>query len=182
MSHTFGRPAAVLALLLTLPPGALAQAPRADAHGDPLPEGARLRVGTTRFRAGESVRAADLSPDGKTLAVATSSGLSLFDVATGRETRRLAEPPLRVITRLEYLRDGRTLAASGDDGLYILDTAGGGGRLLAPPDARQAVGVRSFSVSADGKRLAIWVRGSGKPSRAVVIDTVTGREITSVEA
>src|SRR6266404_9397863 len=39
--------------------------PRLDASGDPLPEGAILRIGSTRYRSGEAQRYPALSPDEK---------------------------------------------------------------------------------------------------------------------
>ncbi|HZU37059.1 MAG TPA: PQQ-binding-like beta-propeller repeat protein [Gemmataceae bacterium] len=56
-----------------------------DRHGDPLPAGALVRIGTVRYRAGGGgINDAALSPDGKTLAAASEAGITLVDVATGR--------------------------------------------------------------------------------------------------
>ncbi len=57
---------------------------RVDRFGDPLPEGALLRLGTIRYRAGGSINHAALSPDGKLLAAACRSGITFFDLATGK--------------------------------------------------------------------------------------------------
>jgi WD40 repeat protein len=65
-----------------------ANAARTDRHGDPLPQGALLRLGTVRYRAGE-VNDAALSPDGKTLATASETVITLWDLATGRPLHRL---------------------------------------------------------------------------------------------
>src|SRR5262249_36607039 len=57
-----------------------------DAHGDPLPKGARLRLGSERFRCLASVRDIAISPNGKWLAVSTFLGhFALFDAATGQK-------------------------------------------------------------------------------------------------
>ncbi|HVR86889.1 MAG TPA: WD40 repeat domain-containing protein [Planctomycetota bacterium] len=67
---------------------------RRDAAGDPLPPGAWERLGTARLRhgSGGSV-AAIFSPDSKVLATGAddenSSSIRLWDVATGRELRRI---------------------------------------------------------------------------------------------
>src|SRR5262245_16615656 len=70
-------------------PGSVKEQPTADLHGDPLPPGALVRLGTIRFRyAATSVA---YSPDGKLLAAAGADNhIRLFDPATGREIRRLA--------------------------------------------------------------------------------------------
>ena len=57
-----------------------------DAQGDPLPAGALLRIGTSRYRDGGSTNEAILSPDGKTVATASEAGIMLFDLATGKRT------------------------------------------------------------------------------------------------
>ncbi len=59
-------------------------AARVDRFGDPLPEGALLRIGTIRYRAGAGINHAALSPDGKLLATACESGITFFDLATGK--------------------------------------------------------------------------------------------------
>jgi WD40 repeat protein len=69
-------------LILT---GPLAAAPLTDAHGDPLPKGAVARLGTIRYRLGEVGEFA-LSPDGKTLAAESSTGVFLWDIETGLPT------------------------------------------------------------------------------------------------
>src|SRR5437588_3064639 len=43
---------------------------RTDRHGDPLPEGAILRLDSAHLRHGSAIRASALSPDGKRLATA----------------------------------------------------------------------------------------------------------------
>jgi RNA polymerase sigma factor (sigma-70 family) len=59
-----------------------------DSRGDPLPEGARFRLGTVRFRDGGSIHNAALSPDGKTLATLSHSGVTLWDPEAGRALHR----------------------------------------------------------------------------------------------
>lgn len=65
-----------------------AKAPAVDAVGDPLPDGARLRLGTLRFRPPDSVSAVALSPDEKTV-VTVGGHLIVWDNATGRELWRV---------------------------------------------------------------------------------------------
>ena len=81
----------VLASLLSLIPStafAADEPARTDAHGDPLPAGALLRLGTVRWRA--FARFLAFTPDGKTLVTCEGLGQqeSVFrrwDAATGAE-------------------------------------------------------------------------------------------------
>lgn len=63
---------------------------RTDHHGDPLPQGAKGRLGTLRLRYQERITSAAFSPDGKLLASASKwgHGFRLWDTATGKEVGR----------------------------------------------------------------------------------------------
>ena len=60
-----------------------------DSLGDPLPDGARLRLGTVRFRPPSSVVELALSPDEKTI-ISAGSELIAWDANTGKELWRAA--------------------------------------------------------------------------------------------
>src|SRR5262249_39121610 len=61
-----------------------------DQQGDPLPQGALLRLGNIRFRAEGYVSSVAFSPNGQLVAAADSEGLVyLWDVATGKPVRQL---------------------------------------------------------------------------------------------
>src|SRR5439155_15793568 len=78
----------LLALLLAGTAHAAEKPARADAAADPLPQGARLRRGTTRLRHVERVVALAYSPDGQLLASVDYHGsLRLWDAQTGRLLR-----------------------------------------------------------------------------------------------
>jgi WD40 repeat protein len=120
--------AAVLAFLSTMPLMGAAPAvptkgesPRVDCFGDSLPPGAVARLGTMRLHYSH---AAAFSPDGKTLATAGIRFLRLWDLATGKEVRRLDMPAYLVSTRfptptLAFSRDGRTVAVCHEVGIQL---------------------------------------------------------------
>jgi WD40 repeat protein len=88
---------------------------RTDLYGDPLPDGALARLGTTRWRPGTWVHVLVYSPDGSVLA---SDGydrtIRLWEAATGRLIRTLwghQEP----VSTLAFSPDGKLLASGGGD-------------------------------------------------------------------
>src|SRR5262249_23611341 len=102
-----------VALLVVLPrDSACGQAskPQLDNFGDPLPEHALARLGSTRFRHGPAIVALALGPDGKAV-ISSSYGqtLRLWDVATGKELRRF-QGHERYVAALALSPDGKTLA------------------------------------------------------------------------
>jgi RNA polymerase sigma factor (sigma-70 family) len=66
----------------------------ADLRGDPLPAGARVRLGSVRFRPPGNVQALSLLPDGVTALVVarddTHTDVSLWDTVTGQRGRQIA--------------------------------------------------------------------------------------------
>ncbi len=68
---------------------------KAAAHGDPLPAGALARMGTLRWRHGDTINYVAYTPDGKAVLAASRDGaIRLWDRATGKELRRFdIKPP-----------------------------------------------------------------------------------------
>src|SRR5688572_27865647 len=58
-----------------------------DQYGDPLPPGARARLGSGRFRHGGPVASLVALPGGKTLVSLSGSRVHVWDAATGKELR-----------------------------------------------------------------------------------------------
>jgi WD40 repeat protein len=90
---------------------------RLDRHGDPLPEGALLRLGTLRWRAVGEVETLAVSPDGTTVAAASREGVSLFG-PDGRVTQQIRprDPSNFVSLSLSasaFSPDGKRLACRG---------------------------------------------------------------------
>ena len=144
---------------ITLSPPRTEAPKRADAEGDPLPEGARYRLGTLRLRLMDSWAAPVLSPaatgkelhcldfprgygtssvvfspDGKLLAAAGGSpAVCLWNLATGTELRQLSRLPF-FVTAIAFSPDSAVLAAATPEGpLCLFDIATGKERRLAEP-------------------------------------------------
>jgi WD40 repeat protein len=98
--------------------------PRVDAFGDPLPEGALLRLGTLRFRQPAVVTYLAYRSDGKALvSVGSDDALRTWDPATG-----LLQNRLRLVSGVVAVwpaPHGRLLAVSNGTGLRIHETESG---------------------------------------------------------
>jgi RNA polymerase sigma factor (sigma-70 family) len=162
--------------------GALAVPPAHDRFGDPLPPGALARMGTVRFRHGDQVEGIALPADGRTLATASRDRtVRLWDVATGRELRRLPGheglPGWGSLRFVAFSPDGKTLASgvspSGVVRLWDV-SAGKELRKLRSP-VRRWLGHAAFSP--DGKIVA------AAADRHVILlwETATGRLLRQLD-
>src|SRR5262245_29446358 len=121
-----------VAMLIGVAPQVIAQAPTTgqkpavDAQGDALPPGAIMRLGTTRWRPGGYVSGLVFSPDGLRIASYheeqyTTAAVTIWDVATGREVRRVEIPGIDVLF-FDWLADGRGVSIlHSKDGLSAWD-------------------------------------------------------------
>jgi WD40 repeat protein len=143
--------------------------PRRDGAGDPLPEGAIGRLGSTRLRHRGAVQSLAFVDSGKALvSVGDDGAIVRWDVATGKELARAIFPAGGVTT---LTPDGRfALAASG--------------RPVTVLDARTAAPIRVFQdltgravLSPDGTRVAGLV---GPEVRVLSVET--GRAVASFAA
>src|SRR5581483_11817094 len=86
----------------------------AAAAEDPLPAGALLRAGATRFRQGSVVTGISFSRDGKLLASAGwDAKVRLWETATGKELVTIAHPAR--VTAVALAPDGKTVASGSGD-------------------------------------------------------------------
>src|SRR5258708_490637 len=130
MSGTRGCLVLIAALACVPSPAALAaplqEAARTDSYGDPLPDAALARIGTTRLRHGGWAIMVACSADGNLLASSGNDNLvRLWDPQTGREVRRL-EGHSNWVNTVAFAPDGKTLASGSADGTVRLwETATG---------------------------------------------------------
>jgi WD40 repeat protein len=193
-----------LALLCSLEAAAAAQSPPpasrplTDALGDPLPAGAIMRLGSVRWRPGGSIQHLVFAPDGARLASwheehYTTAALTIWDVATGRELRRVEMPDLRIFS-WAWLSDGRGISVVGtSEGSYVWEFSDD----KAAPPHRPATGHRGFkvaipapdnedfscfAVSPDGKYLAGGKSGehSNKQRDVVLWELATQRKVSDL--
>jgi WD40 repeat protein len=82
-----------------------------DLHGDPLPPGATVRLGTVRFRQPGRERTIAFAPDGRSIVSTTQyDSLCIWNADDGRLLRRLENEPDHVAA---YSPDGKLLAGVG---------------------------------------------------------------------
>ena len=120
-SRTAVYPALVAIILLpgwtaSAEPGfVIARAAHVDAYGDSLPDGAMLRIGTTRLHHGDFVNHVRFSPDGKTLVSCSwDDTLRTWEVATGKEIHCF-KGHQRAVMSFSISKDGKTLASISQD-------------------------------------------------------------------
>ncbi len=128
------------------------------AEDEPLPEGARARMGSNRMRHGGTIQVVGFSPDGRTIAAASSPdrAIRLWDARTGKEVASCAvDATTPVATVLRFSPDGKRLASVHVDcDARIWDVATG------KPVAPGKLGSYGFCLdwSPDGKMLACGSR------------------------
>ncbi|HJZ89455.1 MAG TPA: sigma-70 family RNA polymerase sigma factor [Gemmataceae bacterium] len=149
-----------------------------DILGDPLPDGAVARIGTSRFRHDEWLHLATWSPDGKYIASSAGRIAIIWDAQTGRELARHAfedtEFPPRVprkpsdwpsgVEALEWAPDGSALTTAFNGAVQVWSWNGETRRLTLQNKDVHGAGVTTGAVqfvdplrllTATGSRLTI---------------------------
>jgi WD40 repeat protein len=132
--------------------GAPSQTPKLDQYGDPLPQGALLRIGTVRLRTGARIESLAFSADGKRMVTATRlTGMRVWEVASGRELRSFTDAGEHV-RGLAVSPDGCRVAFVNDVTCTVRDTATGA---KVREFAKPWDGFRQMHFSRDGQRLVV---------------------------
>jgi len=177
---TIRRPCAVFTLaLLTVLTGRAAD----DSYGDPIPEGAKLRLGTARMRGGSVGSPTAITPDGKFLVAATSGGKFVFiEPSTGTIDHAVTIDG-EYGTPFGFSADGKRGTGGGYQGWFVWDTENG--KVLAKVKRSVASGDNGGSLSADGKRFAVGgnrnFNDKEKVPDAVVWNVDENKELASVK-
>lgn len=166
-------------------PSEVAKAAQTDTYGDPLPEGAIARVGTTRLRGYANIIA--FSHDGRRLAYGDEkSFVRVCDTADGKLLFELQPVLRKPVTELAFSPDDTTLAVSGywSGEIWLIDLATQKIRHTIPNTvadhnkwARLWQGP-AFHFTPDGQTLIV----GGKDGALHLWDTATGTEKATLPA
>jgi WD40 repeat protein len=155
--------------------GRAAAAPKRDRYGDPLPESALLRLGTTRLRQAGGCACVELSPDGKLLASAGEHSVRIWDVANGAMIRELPHEARSAA----FSPDGKSIAFAGDEGLLRVWDPHSGKERIARKGKLDATGspprIRAVAFAPDGSWIATAAEGI-----VTLHDAASGEEILTL--
>jgi len=158
---------------------------RSDAYGDPLPQRAVSRLGTTRWRHKTHVALARFSPNGKVLATAGGdTTIRLWDVATGEQLHELTDAGRHTAYGIVFSPDGAKMASVHEGGIVRLWDVATGWQACEP---QEHPGERSdrygIAFAPDGQTLAtvgtvqvrLWSADALKPLNQFATDGDRGR-------
>jgi RNA polymerase sigma factor (sigma-70 family) len=152
------------------PPAAGAPEARVDGDGEPLPQGAVLRLGSLRLRHRSALRSVAFTPDGKFLfSAGWDQVIRGWDPATGKQVREIRAPEGGV-DAIAFSRDGKLVSGAGLTGdVFLWDAATGRELRRLAGHGRQ---VRGVAFAPKGDRVV-----SGDEAVARVWDVATGKAL-----
>lgn len=159
---------------------------RLDAFGDPLPEGAKSRLGTLRFRHDGEIEALAFSPDGKWIAaLSNANNVCVWDIATGKKKYEF-RPEVEDESWnpvLAFSAEGTKLTVIGNQGqVQRWDMASG--KKTSAWQKEELVGLMAFSADGetilslheteiDKTNLRLWEAATGKVLRTIAMKDET---------
>ena len=155
-----------------------------DAQGDPLPPGAKLRLGSTRFRVGGNITAAALSLDGKWIASSSSGDtITLADPKTGKETSRFRLPGGYGASFLTFSPDGKYLAVMGyGPFMQVVEVPSGRAVAKMQPPQPNNYRLSGFAFSGDSKTIIAGTDNFGQNKNFVhAWDVASGKPLHNFE-
>jgi RNA polymerase sigma factor (sigma-70 family) len=155
--------------------------PRYDLQGDPLPPGARARVGSRRLHHGGLVTSVRFDVSGKVLVSgAADQTVRFWDRGTGKE---LGRTPLSgyEIRDLSFSRNGNVMAAL-DWQIHIFDGASRKRLRSMPENPDPNARFQSAVVTPDGKAVVAGFQDRENNNAIVFFDAGTGRELRRLKA
>ena len=142
-------PAALAVAILSTAIGLAAD----DAYGDPIPEGAKARLGTARMRNASISVPTAITPDGKFLVAFLPTGATGYvEPATGKVARTFRVDGV-FIAPTWFSADGKRAVIGGYSPPVVIETETG--KALAKFSRATPAGEHAVSRAAEGKRLAI---------------------------
>lgn len=146
--------------------------PRVDRFGDPLPQGAVVRLGTVQFRHSRCACVA-FAPDGKMLASGGRGTVWFWDPATGKRIKQIPHGA----EALAFSPNGKNVAIAGPDGTVRLWDVEKTKQLFAhrpkPEDGTHSARLRDIAFSPDGT----WFASADDRGIVRLWDAASGEEI-----
>ena len=179
-----GAPTGRAAVVQAARPEPAAPSPKVDRHGDPLPDGAAMRLGTVRYRQGSPIYRIAYAADGKHLVTDGDDGkLRVWDAASGQVVR-LIDPEAGVPSDFGLTSDGKTVMTAGltferGGGIFrnITSTEIATGRVVSRFNLARAGTARQPALCPDRQILAV---GSTLSKTTVIRDARIGVESARV--
>ena len=162
-------------LCLALLAAGLADPPKLDRHGIPLPAGAIARLGSSHL--GGAARGFDLTPDGKTVVTvggfwwADGDAVRLWDAATGTLQRSLSH---RSAMAVVVSVDGTRAAVQGVGDTSCWDVKAGRRLWTYPPMPNAGDRTSAVAVSPDGKLVVVG------GDNLTLLDAATGETVRTI--